>query len=332
MSQLFNKFYLSESNKALHNMLTRTINSGHLCHAYLFYGEDGIGKGTFATNFAAAIFCNGDGSVRPCMECKSCKKLISGNHPDITIIDEKDATAAIHIETMRELRSDAYIKPNDSEYKIYIIKDAQNMSIGAVNSLLKVLEEPPKTAIFIFTAKSKSELLPTLVSRCINHAIYPMSASECGSALVATFPDKTASEITLAAELSGGIIGRAVSILTGDGYTSLIATRNSILAGIIAANEYEILKAISPTKVDGEYVTNLARELLVTTRNAVLHKLGIINLQDKLVFAFAALITMQDADNLNRLFEDIIKKAYSNVNANLLCNMLCAELTKIIIV
>lgn len=332
MPQLFDKFYLSESNKALHNMLTRTINSGHLCHAYLFYGEDGIGKGTFATQFAAAIFCNGDGSVKPCMHCKSCKKLLGDNHPDITIIEEKDAVDAIHIETIRELRQDAYVMPNESEYKIYIIKNAKNMSSGAVNALLKVLEEPPKTAIFILTAKSKGELLPTLVSRCITYAVYPMTASECEQALNSAFKDKPASEIIQASEQSGGIIGRAVDILTGDGYATLIATRNAILTGVITVNEYEILKAVSATKADKDYIIKLASELLVTTRNAVLHKLGVVHLQDKLLCAFAASIGMQDAGNLNKLFEDIIQKAYSNVNVNLLCNLLCAELTKITMV
>lgn len=172
------------SNQALCKRLAAAVAGGHLCHAYLFYGSKGIGKKTLAREFARAILCRGEGD-RPCGMCSSCHKLLSGNHPDFYSYEGKTGANAIHIDLIRELRSDAYIRPNDGDYKVYLLPGAEDMSVGAANALLKVLEEPPAHAVFLLTANNRDMVPLTIRSRCIQQELYPMTTSETAAALLA---------------------------------------------------------------------------------------------------------------------------------------------------
>ncbi len=325
MQVIKNKFY---SNKALHNMLTSSINSGHLCHAYLFYGNKGIGKKTLAKYLAMGVLCKGEN--KPCYNCSSCKKFVSDNHPDLYILESKNAKNSIHIDTIREIRQDAYIKPNESDYKVYIIPNAENMSIGAFNALLKVLEEPPATAMFILTASSKSVLPQTILSRCIPYAVYPLSLDECIEALNELEPDKDEIEIRNAAEQSNGILGKALDILNNENYNEIQNIKNDVLNGIININEYDILKALVKVKNDRQMMNDVIEELLVAIRNAVMHKLNTVKISNEIQKSFAFKITLSQCEQLVLLMQKAVERIESNVNLGILTNWLCASIITII--
>ena len=113
---------------------------------------------------AQAMECEGEGSV-PCGVCNACRKVKENIHPDVvTVIDSEHKMISIDI--LRELRSDAYILPNEGRRKVYIFPDSALLEAKAQNVLLKVVEEGPAHAAFIFCAENSSFLLPTIRSRC----------------------------------------------------------------------------------------------------------------------------------------------------------------------
>ena len=130
------------------NHLQNAIQMGKVSHAYIFNGEVGAGKKTLASAFAMSLQCEKHGTD-PCMECDSCKRALSKNHPDIiTITHEKPNS--IGIEDIRiQLIDDVSIKPYTGPYKIYILNEAEKLTLQAQNALLKTIEEPPAYAVIL---------------------------------------------------------------------------------------------------------------------------------------------------------------------------------------
>ena len=139
---------------------------GKVSHAYIFNGEVGAGKKTLASAFAMSLQCEKHGTD-PCMECDSCKRALSKNHPDIiTITHEKPNS--IGIEDIRiQLIDDVSIKPYTGPYKIYILNEAEKLTLQAQNALLKTIEEPPAYAVILLLTENAEILLPTIRSRCV---------------------------------------------------------------------------------------------------------------------------------------------------------------------
>ena len=148
------------------NHLQNAIQMGKVSHAYIFNGEVGAGKKMLASAFAMALQCEKHGTD-PCMECDSCKRALSKNHPDIiTITHEKPNS--IGIEDIRiQLIDDVSIKPYTGPYKIYILNEAEKLTLQAQNALLKTIEEPPAYAVILLLTENAEILLPTIRSRCV---------------------------------------------------------------------------------------------------------------------------------------------------------------------
>ena len=141
-------------------------------HAYIISGPAGSGADALADTLAAAAVCSGDGK-KPCGVCRHCHKAKNGVHPDIIVTDFLPDKSEILVDQIRTLRSDAIVLPNEAERKVYIIRKAGSMNANAQNALLKVLEEPPKYAVFILVAENPLELLPTVRSRCVGITLSP---------------------------------------------------------------------------------------------------------------------------------------------------------------
>ena len=142
-----------------------------LAHAYLFHGEEAIGKRTTAAWFAQALLCEGSPSetdLDSCGVCRSCHQVEGRTHPDYFLIepDHELATPQIKIEQIREIEQQMIYRPLVGERKICIIDDADRMTIGAANALLKTLEEPPDHSLFVLVTSRPASLPATIRSRC----------------------------------------------------------------------------------------------------------------------------------------------------------------------
>ena len=144
--------------------LSRAFAESRLPHAMILEGPAGSGKAELARWIAKAAVCTGEGE-RPCGRCSGCVKAAAGAHPDITIAGGGTAARSFHVDTVRQIRSDAYIKPNEAPLRVFLLEGAEAMSEQAQNALLKVFEEPPERVIFILTVTSAAKLLPTVRSR-----------------------------------------------------------------------------------------------------------------------------------------------------------------------
>lgn len=146
-------------------MLQNSILKKRVAHAYLFEGEKGTGKNEISHVFAKSLLCEAPISLyEPCEECSNCKRITSGNHPDVHYI-ERDGLS-IKKEQIKSLQEEFSMKSVEGNRKIYMIADSDKMSVSAANSLLKFLEEPSADTIAILMTEQIQRMLPTIVSRC----------------------------------------------------------------------------------------------------------------------------------------------------------------------
>ena len=152
-------------------VLQAALRHDRVAHAYLFHGEPGIGKRLAAVRFAQAINCDCSDAVNAqeaCGRCRSCEQIESRTHPDFILIapDQEQANPQIKIEEVRALEEQIIYRPLVGQRRVVIIDDADRMTLGAANALLKTLEEPPGYTVLILVS-SRPHLLPaTIRSRC----------------------------------------------------------------------------------------------------------------------------------------------------------------------
>ena len=143
--------------------LRAAAQHGRLSHAVILPGAGD--KVQAARYIAAAHLCRAD-SGRPCLQCNACRKVLDRIHPDVTEVQDSERKE-LPVETIRALRQDAYIRPNEGERKVYLFTDCAQLNERDQNVLLKIVEEGPPYAAFVFCADAVHALLPTIRSRCV---------------------------------------------------------------------------------------------------------------------------------------------------------------------
>lgn len=185
----------------------RTIKSKNISHSYLLEGGHGIGKRLLAKTFAKTLFCEKEGVTEPCHKCTSCLMMETGNNPDyFEVISTK---ASIGVDDIREqVVEKMEIKPYRSRYKIFIIPEADRMTIQAQNALLKTIEEPPNYGIVILLAENPGKIISTVHSRCARIRVLPLSIYSLEQYIESQY-DLNEQQTSLYANFSNGSIGQA---------------------------------------------------------------------------------------------------------------------------
>ncbi|ADQ13811.1 DNA polymerase III subunit gamma/tau [Halanaerobium hydrogeniformans] len=144
--------------------LKNALKNDRVAHAYLFAGPRGTGKTSTAKVFAKALNCADPAAdLEPCGECNSCQRISSGSSLDVI---EIDAASNRGIDEIRELREKVKFYPGEGQYKVYIIDEVHMLTTGAFNALLKTLEEPPDSVVFILATTEPHKVITTIMSRC----------------------------------------------------------------------------------------------------------------------------------------------------------------------
>lgn len=199
-------------NTALKQRLDAAFSSGKVSHCYALCGPVGSGKHTLAKIMAAAMQCTAPNA--PCGVCNSCRKVFSGNHPDVITVDDTEHVS-VSVDVARAARSDVFERPNEGLKKIYVIPRGDALGIPSQNTLLKILEEPPDYAVFLILTANEGALLDTVRSRCVSLHLAPLSYEEAAAALRARFPQADESTLRAAHSRSGGFFGQMVTMLEG---------------------------------------------------------------------------------------------------------------------
>lgn len=182
-------------------ILLRTfVGNNNIPHAFLFYGQEGIGKKLVAREFAKHLFCE---SKKGCGICRPCLKVDHGNHPDLIIIENENS---ITIDQSRMLSKEVYEYPHESDRRVIIIDNAESFTREAANALLKTLEEPPPFNLFVLISSSEQEIPITIRSRCTRIFFTALAVDQARDFFSRSLPGD-AFQAELLARISYGSIG-----------------------------------------------------------------------------------------------------------------------------
>ena len=224
--------------------LQTAIKTGNLSHAYIINGEYGSGRQTIASALAKTIQCQSKtDDTDACGVCTSCKQAESHNHPDIKYITHDKTSISVN-DIREQLNNDISIKPYSSEYKIYIIPDANKMTEQAQNALLKTIEEPPVYAIIILLTENCDSLLPTIRSRCVTLTMNPIEKDKICTYLENKFQLEP-EQAQIAANYCQGNIGKANRFASSSDF---IEMKNQVLKLLKNLDSMDIASIIDTIK------------------------------------------------------------------------------------
>ena len=185
-----------------------------MTHAWLITGPPGSGRSIAALCFAAALQCTSDG-VPGCGECRACTTTMAGTHADVRRIIPEGLS--IGVDEMRNIVQIASRRPSSGRWQIVLIEDADRLTEGAANALLKVVEEPPPSTVFLLCAPSvdPEDIAITLRSRCRHMALVTPPVDAIARVLVQT-DGLSEEDAGWAASVSGGHVGRARRLATDE--------------------------------------------------------------------------------------------------------------------
>jgi DNA polymerase-3 subunit delta' len=197
----------------------KSIGSGNISHAYILAGEEGTGRKSLAKAFAMTLLCE-NSKEEPCGVCHSCRRFLSDNHPDVKYITHEKASS-IGVKDIREqLVNDTAIRPYSSDYKIYIIDEAEKLTVEAQNALLKTIEEPPAYVLIFFLTNNADSFLPTILSRCVTLKLQPLYDSIIKDELMARCQVDN-ERANLCTALARGNLGRAMDLAESEEFMQM---------------------------------------------------------------------------------------------------------------
>ena len=313
--------------------LSAAFSMGRFPHAVVLQGEAGTGKRTLAKLIAKALVCRSAGTSQdrenaPCGECPSCIRAAAGSHPDIRVLEGSGVTRSLSVDTVKSVIADAYRMPEEADVSVYILLMGTRTSEAAQNKLLKVIEEPPESTVFILVCESAEQLLPTIRSRVQSFTLKPPSQEEAAAYVERTagIDGETARRL---AALSGGNIGRMLE--EADGGTDAAKAQEiaaAMAAGILDTGEDKLLKAAAPLQKDRRLFGEVLGRLSMIFRDACVLRMGGTSLLSGAPKE-ADLLSGLPRNRLSKLPEipeEFRRKLERNANMSLLVCALCSKL------
>ena len=295
--------------------LSNSIKSNMISHAYMFEGPSGVGKNTMARELAAILL--------------EMENLF--NSPDY--IEIKPDGNSIKIAQIRKLQSDILVKPYKS-YKIYVIDEAQKMTVEAQNALLKTLEEPPKYAIIILITNNKESLLDTIKSRCEIIKFTPIPLVEVADYLTQTGVDKN--RASLLANFSRGSMQKAIELSESEDFHIMRDEVQKYVETFLTGSMLDIMDIQNSIEKYKDNITNVLDLLVNYFRDIMMVKENvdssmIINL-DRLVFIknMSTKITYSQLSKIIDIIEETKNKLRSNCNFNISIQVMTLNIYEVI--
>lgn len=296
--------------------LQNAILLNKVSHAYIFDGECGAGKKLLARTFAMTLQCERM-EENPCGECRSCKQAMHNNHPDIIWVTHEKPNS-IGVKDIREqINNDIIIKPYSGKYKIYIIDEADKLTIQSQNALLKTIEEPPAYAVILLLTTNAEGLLPTVLSRCITIPLRAVDDVEMKQFLMQKLqlPDYQA-DICVA--FAQGNVGKAIRISSSEEFNELREDTLLLLKNIDNMEIYEMIDFVKKIAENKKNIYDYLDIMMIWFRDVLLFKAtsdaNDLVFKDNITF-ITKQANMSSYNGLELVIE-AIEKAKARLNAN----------------
>lgn len=303
-------------HKDIIKYIQSAVTADQVSHAYIMNGPKGSGKKLLSLLFATTLLCEEKGA-EPCNKCHSCIQAESGNHPDIIrVTHEKPNT--ISVDDIREqVNNTIDIKPYQGPYKIYIIDQADLMTVQAQNAILKTIEEPPAYAIIMLLTENADTLLPTITSRCVMLKLRNIKDQLIKKYLMEKLevPDYKADMCTAFAQ---GNLGRAIMLANSEHFNEIRDEAVQLLKYIHEMDVSEIVKAVTRITAYKLEITDYLDIIMIWYRDVLLYKAT--KEVDKVVFKDQISAIKEQAKNSSyegiELILSSIEKAKVRLKAN----------------
>ena len=308
--------------KAL-GILKNYIDNSSLEGGYLFSGPAGIGKKMSALALAKKLNCP-ESLNDSCGHCSSCLKINNNQHPDVHIISSEEPL--LKIDAIRQLQKEINLKAYEGAYKVFIIDNAHTLTSEAANSLLKILEEPPKKSLIILISDKPNLLFKTVISRCKIIKFSPLKR-EILEELLRKDYKLDHSFAHFLAYFSDGSLGRALKLKDED----IIGKRNQLIDRFVLATNPSAQGLSLKSRADVRDYLNL---LSTWFRDIYLLKAGlpereVINSDRSRDLSQGALnFSFSELDAILGSITQAVSYLEMNVNTRLLMHNLGTELWK----
>lgn len=313
-------------NEQIKEHLKNAITLQRVSHAYIFNGDKGMGKKMVSGTFVMALQCE-KGLAEPCMECRSCRQILSGSQPDVKYITH-EKPGVISVDEIREqINNDIQIKPYSSRYKIYVMDEAEKMNVQAQNALLKTIEEPPEYAMIILLTSNSEIFLPTILSRCVSLNMKPLNNAQIKDYLMMSmgFPDYQADVV---AAFAGGNLGKAIRLASSEDFNEIKNSVIHLLEYIGDMETYEVVLAVKQAekfKVDIEDYIDL---MMVWYRDVLMFKvsrdMNSLTFKDEYIYIKkqAEKISFNGVEEILKAMDKAKVRLRANVNFDLAIEMM----------
>ncbi|MCQ4115831.1 DNA polymerase III subunit delta' [Ligilactobacillus sp. MP3] len=273
------KISITERQPFLTKHFAKLIRENKLVHAYLLSGAEGTGKIELAKWVAKGIFCLNSQNGVPCLKCSECNRIENNNHPDVVTIMPDGLS--IKVDQIRYLKSEFNKSGVESDRKVFIIQDAQKMSIGAANSLLKFLEEPSGNITAFLLTSEPQKLLPTIISRCQEVEMQQLTSGQLEQELISESISEKNSHIL--ANLAQSVV-EAKKINDNENFDKILATVNNWYRKLLRKDllSFVMIQSKIIGLIQNKEDRNLVLQVIIlTVRDTVLERFG---LTEEIVF------------------------------------------------
>lgn len=286
-------------HKDIIRYIQNAVTEDKVSHAYILNGERGAGKKLLAALFAETLLCEKKGP-EPCGKCHSCIQAESGNHPDIIrVTHEKPGSIAVD-DIREQVNQTVAVKPYQGAYKVYIIPEADLMTVQAQNALLKTIEEPPEYVVILLLTENADQLLPTINSRCVMLKLRNIKDKLIKRYLMEKLevPDYKADICTAFAQ---GNMGRAIMLANSEHFNEIREEAIQLLKYVHEMEIEEIIEAVNHITTYKLEINDYLDILMVWYRDMLMYKAT--KDMDKVVFK----------DQINVIREQVKKSSYEGI-------------------